>query len=125
MDDWKKINRFLQVCLDIAEWHDKKGEEDRDWQGGEMTEGIGLGYKAMTSYLRNGVQEVVKLQDKYHTTKERQLWVESNAKSKIEFLAELFGEEDPEEFSDKVKIKFRQAAREAIDEQEREWAGEQ
>lgn len=123
MEDWKKINRFLQICLDIAEWYDKKGEEDNGWQGDEMTGGIGLGYKAMTSYLRNGVQEVVKLQDKYHTTKERQRWAEASIKSKAEFLMELFGEEDPEEFSDKVKSRFRKAAREAIDEQEREWEG--
>lgn len=107
MTDWKKLNRFLQICLDIAEWYDRKGEEDPNWHGGEMTKCIGLGYKAMTGYLRTGVAEVIKLQGELHSAKERRQYAESNERSMRDYLTEIFGDEEPETLSDEITAKIK------------------
>ena len=61
------LHRFLKICLDIAEYYDRKGEIDTDFLGDEMTDKIGLGYRALTGYIRKGVQEVISLEGNYHT----------------------------------------------------------
>lgn len=114
MDDWKKLNRFLQICLDIAEWYDRKGEEERNFFGNEMTKSIGLGYKAMTGYLRTGVKEVIDIQSKYHTAQEKAYYAKSNEKDKRNFLIEIFGEEEPETLNDEIKAKIKNAVHEIL-----------
>ena len=120
MEDWKKLNRFLQICLDIAEWHDKRGDEDHYWYGGELVKDIGLGYKALTGYLREGVKIVINLQGKCHYAEERRWIAESSEQDKQEFMREVFGEDEPETWNDEIKDKFKKAAREIIDEWDRE-----
>ena len=120
MNEWKTLHRFLQICMDIAEWHDRKGEEDHYWFGGELSNGIGLGYKAMTGYLRAGVKEVINLQSKYHHAEERRWLAESNEKEKIEFVLDIFGEEDPETLNDEIKERVKKAVKEIIAEWDKE-----
>jgi hypothetical protein len=115
MKDWKKLNKFLQICLDIAEWYDNRGEEDRDWFGGEMTEGIGLGYKAMTGYLRTGVAEVIKLQGELHSAKERRWYAESSERNMRDYLTEIFGDEEPETLSNEITAKIKNAVHEILE----------
>lgn len=107
MTDWKKLNRFLQICLDIAEWYDSKGDEDHDFFGDEMTKAIGLGYKAMTGYLRTGVREVVEMQGELHSAKERRWYAESSERSMRDYLTEIFGDEEPETLSDEITAKIK------------------
>ena len=61
------INKFLKVCLDIAEWVDDKSDADKNWLGGEICRDIGLGCRALSGYLRSGVKSVMELQEKYLT----------------------------------------------------------
>jgi hypothetical protein len=115
MKDWKKLNKFLKICLDIAEWYDNRGEEDRNWFGGEMTEGIGLGYKSMTGYLRTGVAEVIKLQGELHSAKERRWYAESSERNMRDYLTEIFGDEEPETLSNEITAKIKNAVHEILE----------
>ena len=65
-----KLNRFVQICLDIAEYYDTMGEEADSVLEDKMLKELGLGYRALTGYLRNGVKEVIELEDNKHTLKE-------------------------------------------------------
>lgn len=65
------LNRFLEICLDIAEYYDSKCEENNFFFEDDLTKATGLGCKALSGYLREGVKSVVELQGNYHTQKER------------------------------------------------------
>lgn len=53
------LNRFLQVCLDVADWVDASPDPiDND-----LCRDIGLGYRVFDRYIRHGVSEVVQLRD--------------------------------------------------------------
>ena len=84
------INRFLSVCLDIADWYDEHGDNDKDWYGNDMTKDIGLGYRALTSYLRRGVKEVIELQEKYHRAKEECNYHKIAENDQREYLLDIF-----------------------------------
>lgn len=120
MEDWKRLNRFLQICLNIAEWYDNRGEEDRNWFGDEITKAIGLGYKAMTGYLRTGVKGVIELQSKYHAMNEEAYYARSNEQDMRDFLIEIFGEEEPETLNDEIKAKIKNAVYEILKAEEQE-----
>lgn len=65
-----RINRFLQICLDIAEYYDTKCEENDFCFNDDLIKDLGLGCKALSGYMRNGAKEVIELQANYHTRKE-------------------------------------------------------
>lgn len=64
------LHRFLAICLDIAEYYDTKCEKNDFFFDDDLTKELGLGCKALSGYMRNGVKEVIELQSNYHTRKE-------------------------------------------------------
>lgn len=115
MAEWKKLNRFLQLCLDIAERYDNKGDENHNWFGDDLTKDLGLGYRAMTGYLRNGVAEVIKLQGEIHSTRERIYFSKLDTDNMRSFLIDIFGDEEPESLNDEIKVKIRKAVHEILE----------
>lgn len=75
-----KLIRFMGVCLDIAEFYDVKGEKGNHFVDDEMLKAIGLGYRALSGYLRQGVTDVIKLQGEYHAQKEKAYYTTEYAK---------------------------------------------
>lgn len=74
------INRFLAICLDVAEYYDRKGEKENHFiTDDEMLKTLGLGYRAFSGYIRNGVSEVITLQGDLHTERERLHFSDSKA----------------------------------------------
>lgn len=71
MTDKMLLNRFIKICLDIAEYYDTKGEENEHFLNDDMTRKLGLGYRALSGYMREGVKEIINLQGNYHTVKEQ------------------------------------------------------
>ena len=102
-----KLNRFLQICLDIAEWVDNKGDADKVWYGNDMIKDIGLGYRALTGYLRTGVTEVISLQSKYHTAVEKYNLELVRREEQADFLQEVFADREPYTINDKDKERIR------------------
>ena len=80
-----------------------------------MTKGIGLGYKAMTGYLRTGVKGVIELQGKYHAANDKAYYAKSNEQDMRDFLIEIFGEEEPETLNDEIKAKIKNAVHEILE----------
>ena len=64
------LHRFLAICLDIAEYYDGKAENNGYFLDDDMLKQLGLGYRALSGYLRDGVKEVIELEDSKHTLKE-------------------------------------------------------
>ena len=74
------INGFLRVVLDIAEYYDTSGEKANHFFDDEMLKAIGLGYRALSGYLRQGATDVIKLQGEYHAQKEKAYYTTEYAK---------------------------------------------
>ena len=124
MSDKKKqcyrgINRFLSICLDLADLYDDTGceaylndnptsEQSARFQHMEWTcSELGLGYRALTSYLRNGVKEIIKLQGEYQREKELKKYAKSSEKDARDYLEELFGDREPECINDKDRARIK------------------
>lgn len=102
------INNFLKIALDIADYYDNKGNNSEDFLDDEMTKKIGLGYRALTSYLRKGVQEVITLQSNYHKACEQRNYEKSIQESQKEYLLDVFGDEEPYSINDKDKQRIKE-----------------
>lgn len=63
------LHRFLAICLDIAEYYDTMGEKADSVLEDNMLKELGLGYRAFTGYLRQGVKEIIDLQNDFHGEK--------------------------------------------------------
>ena len=64
----RQIIRFLELCLNMAEIIDGKAEKS-NWTDAEQdisTRDMGLGYRAWSSHLRDGVRAVVDMQEELH-----------------------------------------------------------
>ena len=102
------INNFLKIALNIADYYDNKGNNDEDFLEDEMTKEIGLGYRALTSYLRKGVQEVITLQSNYHKACEQRNYEKSIQECQREYLLDVFGDEEPYSINDKDKQRIKE-----------------
>lgn len=102
------LNNMLKICLNIADYYDNKGDKNVYFLDDELTKEIGLGYRALTSYLRKGVQEVISLQSNYHSACDQRNREKSLREGKEEFLLEVFGDEEPESINDKDKQRIKE-----------------
>ena len=102
------INNFLKIALNIADYYDNKGNNGEDFLDDEMTKEIGLGYRALTSYLRKGVQEVITLQSNYHKACEQRNYEKSIQESQKEYLLDVFGDEEPYSINAKDKQRIKE-----------------
>lgn len=63
------LNRFIKICLDIADYYDKEGEKNYPVLEDNMLKELGMGYRALSGYLRKGATDVIELQNDFHHTK--------------------------------------------------------
>ena len=85
-----------------------------------MSEKLGLGYRALSRYLRSGVKAVIDLQSNYRSANERRMYAESGNKEARQFLEDIFGIEEPETLADIYKERFHKLAAEIKAEWEKE-----
>ena len=102
------LNNMLKICLNIADYYDNKGDTDEDFLGDELTRELGLGYRALTNYLRKGVQEVISLQMNYHSACAQINIEKSIQESQKEYLLDVFGDEEPYSINDKDKQRIKE-----------------
>lgn len=102
------LNNMLKICLNIADYYDNKGNEDEDFLDDGLTKELGLGYRALTNYLRKGVQEVISLQMNYHNACFERNYEKSIQESQKEYLLDVFGDEEPYSINDKDKQRIKE-----------------
>ena len=97
------IGRFLQICIELAEIVDEKGESG----DAPYCDDLGLGYRVVSGYLRKGVKEVIDLQSKYHRTVESKNLAKIGEEEAHDFLEEVFGDREPYTINDKDKDRIK------------------
>lgn len=102
------LNNMLKICLNIADYYDNKGDTDEVFLDDGLTRELGLGYRALTSYLRKGVQEVISLQMNYHSACAQRNIEKSIQESQKEYLLDVFGDEEPYSINDKDKQRIKE-----------------
>ena len=108
------ITRLVQVCLDIANVADERGEADEPY-----FEELGLGYRALSGILRRGCKEIIDLQNNYHGAIEAKNLAKIGEKEAHDVLEEIFGDREVYTINDKDKERIKVFVRSIVDEWER------
>lgn len=82
-----KLTNLIRVCHDLAEVIEEKHNKYAD-----LANDLGMGYKVLTNYLRQGIIEVIVLESRYWKEREQRELARMELKDNIDFIAELFGE---------------------------------
>lgn len=115
MSNWNDpINRMIQILLNLANIADEKKETPFDRE-------MGLGYRAFTSYVRQGVKSVIDLQGKVYSEQEKAEYAKISLEDNEECMIDLFGRKDAAEFfDDDEKKKIRELVKQFTAEAEKE-----
>ena len=108
------ITRLVQICLDIANVADERGEADKPY-----FEELGLGYRALSGILRRGCKEIIDLQNNYHGAIEAKILAEISQKEAHDVLEEMFGDREVYTINDKDKERIKEFVKSIQDEWER------
>ena len=128
-EEWtKKTNRLIKICLDLANVLDDAGNRSPDFANPTpefqrvqwLSKQLGLGYRALSDYLRKGSIEIIKLQSDYHRAVENMQLARMSRERMEDFQEQIFGDRNAECFNDEIKSKIREAVK-RIDE---EWLRE-
>lgn len=82
-----RLTNLIRVCHDLAEVIEEKHNKYAD-----LANDVGMGYKVLTGYLRQGIIEVVELESRCWKEKEHRALARGELKDNIDFIAELFGD---------------------------------
>lgn len=105
------MNIFLRYALDIANIVDEKGEAGEEI----IIPELGIGYRVLSSYFRQGVKEVIDLQGKYHEAVESKNLAEISVKEAHDFLEDVFGDREPYTINEDDKVRIRAFVKSIID----------
>ena len=108
------ITRLVQICLDIANIADERGEADEPY-----FKELGLGYRALSGILRRGCKDIIDLQNNYHGAIEAKNLAKIGEKEAHDFLEEMFGDREVYTINDKDKERIKAFVRSIQDEWER------
>ena len=98
------LARLAEISLRIASITDRKGET------GERSylDELGLGYLALSSYLRAGVKAIADIQNDLANARENAHLARVSEESMREFLTDIFGDEEPETLNEEYKKRIRE-----------------
>lgn len=82
-----KVYRFIELCLQLADLADQK-------QVTPFNEDLSMGWGAFSSYMRQGVKEVIDLKQDYYNALYRRSIAEQSQKDARDFLYECFGDRE-------------------------------
>lgn len=94
---------LANLALKIANIVDRHGENG-DFS---FADELGLGYRALSQYLRQGVKAIIDIQENYSNAKERMNLSESSEREARDFLKDIFGDEDVDSLPEEQKVKIR------------------
>lgn len=105
------MNIFLRYALDVANIVDEKGEAGEEI----IIPGLGVGYRVLSSYFRQGVKEVIDLQAKYHSAVESKNLAEIGDKEAHDFLEDVFGDREPYTINEEDKKRIKAFVQQIMD----------
>ncbi len=94
------VNKVIEILLNLANIADEKKETPFDKE-------MGLGYRAFTGYIREGVQGIIKLQSDYYTACEMRDRAKEDLENNEELLKRIFGTTEVTEYNDKEIEKIK------------------
>ena len=102
-----RMNKMLGLCLNIAELIDEWGHEENQALR-LITDELGLGYRALSTSLREGVKEAVDLQARYRGAIETADLAKCGEECARDFLEDVFGDRDIDSINHSDKERFRE-----------------
>ena len=106
------VNKAVEIMLNLAKLTDEKQETPFEHD-------MGLGYRAFSSYFREGCQGIIDLQSEYYRMKESKEYAQGCLKTNEECLEEVFGSTEVPEFNDEEKAKIKAVVEEILKSWER------
>lgn len=99
-----RLNKLVEISLRIANYVDEHGRNGDTDLGDEL----GLGYRALSSYLRAGAKSIIDIQADYQLAIEKKELAEIGEQEMRDFLTEIFGDEESETLNDEYKRKIKE-----------------
>lgn len=84
---FRNIYRFISICLQLADMADEKQESPFD-------NGLHMGYRVFSGYMRGGVKEIIDLQNDFYNMAFKAEFAERDEKDARDFLQECFGDRE-------------------------------
>ena len=106
------LAKLAEISLRIANIADRKGESEELIYLDEL----GLGYRALSGYLRAGVKAIADVQEDLSRARANKNCAEISQQSMREFLTDIFGDEEPETLNEKYKQRIREFVQEILKE---------
>ena len=99
----KRIANLIKVVINLANVVDEAGEN------GKMpyVEELGLGYRALSSYLREGAKAVIDLQHDYHGAIEQMNLAQTGEESARNEMEAIFGDRELETINEKDRERIK------------------
>lgn len=112
----KRLGEFIALCYKISEYIDDCGENDNHF----TLDAFGLGYKAASDRIRNGIIAVIELSRECRYERERAKLAKMGEKEIRDFMVEIFGDEEIHTVNDEIKESIKKAARDIEEKWEKE-----
>lgn len=84
---FRNFYRFISICLQLADMTDERQESPFD-------NGLNMGYRAFSGYMRGGVKEIIDLQNDFYGTVFKAEFAKRDADDARDFLQECFGDRE-------------------------------
>lgn len=98
------LARLAEISLQMASIVDRKGESGKH----EYLNELGYGYLALSGYLRAGVKAIADIQMDLANARSDAHLARVGEESMREFLADIFGDEEPETLNEEYKNRIRE-----------------
>lgn len=103
----KRLGDFIALCYKISEYIDDCGEN-----GDHFTlDAFGLGYKAASDRIRNGIIAVIELSRECRYEREHAKLAKIGKEEMRDFMVEIFEDEEIYTVNDEIKESIKKAAR--------------
>ena len=107
-----KLSRLAEICLRMANVIDRHGENG-DY---EFADEVGMGYLALSGYLRDGVKAIADMQMNYSEAVSQKNLAELSESGAREYLKDIFGDEDVDSLNETYKARIKEFVQSLFDE---------
>lgn len=105
------LAKLIELSSRIANIVDRKGEQG-DYG---LADELGLGYLALSGYLRAGAKAVIDMQGECSRAKSNEDIAKGSEEDVRDFLEDIFGDREPDTLNDDYKQKIREFVKSLLD----------